>query len=96
MALMAISAAGFGLRIGWEDDEVPPGHKFSFKRSIQSIDTGIFIKLLCPKWLVEWGPIELIREARDGFSEFQASPLSKAQRWGADATCAVVSSGIDQ
>ena len=92
---MTISAAGFGLRIGWEDDEVPPGHKFSFKRSIQSIGTGIFIKLLCPNWLVEWGPIEKIREARDGFSEFRASPLSMTPGWGTDAMYTVISGGAD-
>jgi hypothetical protein len=72
---MTISAAGFGHRISWEDDEVPPGHKLSFKQSVEIIGTGIFVRLLCPKWLFEWAPIEKIREARDGFAEFRVSPL---------------------
>ena len=71
---MTISAAGFGYRINWEDNEVPPGHNMSFKQSVEIIGTGIFLRLLCPKWLFEWAPIEKIREARDGFAEFRASP----------------------
>ena len=75
MALMTISAAGFGHRINWEDDEVPPGHKLSFKQSVEIIGTGIFAKLVCPNWLFEWAPTEKIREARDGFAEFRVSSL---------------------
>ena len=71
LALMTISAAGFGYRINWEDNKVPPGHKLSFKKSVKLIGTGVFVRLLCPKWLFEWAPIEKIREARDGFAEFR-------------------------
>ena len=71
VALMIISAAGFGHRITWEDEEAPPGHKMSFKRAVQTLDTGLFTKVLYPKWLFEWAPTERIREARDGFAEFQ-------------------------
>lgn len=77
MALMTISAAGFGHRIDWEDGEVPPGHKLSFKQSVERIGTGIFAKLFCPNWLFEWAPIEKIREARDGYTEFRVSSLHK-------------------
>jgi hypothetical protein len=63
VALMTISAAGFGHQISWEDDEVPPGHKLSFKQSVEIIGTGIFVRLICPKCLFEWAPIEKIREA---------------------------------
>ena len=68
---MTISAAGFGRRINWEDDEVSPGHDLSFKRSVEIVGTGIFIRALCPKWIFEWAPTTKIREARDGFAEFQ-------------------------
>lgn len=70
---MTISAAGFGRRVPWGDDEVPPGHKLSFKRSVEILGTGLFVRLLCPKWIFEWGPTEKIREARDGFAEFRVS-----------------------
>ena len=72
---MTISAAGFGHRIGWEDDEIPPGHKMGFKRAVEIIGTGIFVKLLCPNWIFQWAPIEVVREARDGFAEYRVSPL---------------------
>ena len=70
---MTISAAGFGHRINWKDEEVPPGHKLTFKQSVETIGAGIFVKLLCPKWLFEWAPTGRIREARDGFAEFRVS-----------------------
>jgi len=74
-ALMTIFAAAFGRRTGWGDDEAPPGHRLSFKRSIATVGTGLFIRIICPKWLFEWAPVEKIREARDGFAEFRVRPL---------------------
>ena len=72
---MTISAAGFGRRINWEDDEAPSGHDLSFKSSVEAVSTGLFIRLISPKWLFEWGPSQKIREARDGFAEFRVSSL---------------------
>ena len=68
---MTISAAAFGRRITWEDDEAHPGHDLSFKQSIEGIDTGILIRALWPKWIFEWAPTERIRQVRDGFAEFR-------------------------
>ena len=93
---MTISAAGFGYRINWKDNEVPPGHKLSFKRSVEIVSTGIFLRLLCPKWLFEWAPTEKIREARDGFAEFRVSP--RRELVGAsvpNATYTVIPGGDD-
>jgi hypothetical protein len=72
---MTISAAGFGHRIRWEDEAAPPGHELSFKRAIKTISTGVFLRLLCPKWIFEWAPTKKIREARDGFAEFRVRSL---------------------
>lgn len=77
---MIISAAGFGHRIDWENEEVPPGHNLSFKRSVEIISSGILLRLVCPKWIFEWAPTEKIREARDGFAEFRVSPLHELDR----------------
>jgi len=75
---MTVSAAAFGRRITWEDDEAHPGHDLSFKQSIEAIDTGLLIKALCPKWIFKWAPTEKIRNARDGFTEFRVcSPRSQ-------------------
>ena len=68
---MTISAAGFGRQINWEDDEAPPGHVLSFKRSVEIVNTGLVFGSLCPKWIFEWGPTEKVREVRDGFAEFR-------------------------
>jgi hypothetical protein len=77
---MIISAAGFGYRIHWEDDEAPPGHRLSFKRSIQIVSKGLFVRLLCPKWFFELGPTKRIREVRDAFAEFRVRLLSVSQQ----------------
>ena len=72
---MTISAAGFGHKIRWEDEEVSPGHRLSFKRVVGIVSIGIFIRALCPKWIFEWAPVEKIREVRDGFAEFRVRSL---------------------
>ena len=72
---MTISAAGFGRQIEWEDGKAPPGHNLTFKRSVEAVSFGLFIRLISPKWLFEWGPTQKIRDARDGFAEFRVSSL---------------------
>ena len=72
---MIISAAAFGRRTGWRDDEIPSGHRMSFKRAIKIVGTGILLRALCPKWIFEWGPTRMIRDARDGFAEFRVCAL---------------------
>jgi len=80
---MTVSAAGFGYQINWEDDEAPPGHNLSFKRSVEMVGTGLFIRILCPKRIFEWAPTKKIREARDGFAEFRVCSLQSSPRTGA-------------
>jgi len=80
---MTISAAGFGRQIEWEDDEAPPGHNLSFKRSVEAVSTGLFIRLISPKWLFELGPTQKFRDARDGFTEFRVCSLRTLPRTGA-------------
>ena len=75
---MTFSAAAFGRRMTWEDNEPHPGHRLSLKESIEAMDDVIFIKMLCPKWMIEWAPIKKIRKARDDFAEFQVcSPRTR-------------------
>jgi len=71
-SLMTISAAAFGRRISWEDDQPSPGHDLSFKLSVQIVGSGILLRMLYPSWLFEWAPTKKIREARDGFAEFRS------------------------
>ena len=100
-ALMIISAAAFGRRTDWRDDKIPPGHRLSFKCSIAIVATGLFIRTLCPEWIFEWAPVEKIREARDGFSEFRVrSPLTRLRictiLLRIDLTRTVVFVGVNQ
>ena len=83
---MTISVAGFGHDIRWEDEEVPPGHHMSFKQAVGIVSTGVFLRVLCPKWIYEWAPTKRIREVRDGFTEFRVCLLrtcccSSAENW---------------
>ena len=98
---MIISAAAFGRRLTWEDDEPHPGHGLSFKQSIENVGAGLFVRALCPKWIFEWGPTEKIRKARDGFAEFQVCsprirPRAGILRLSFDSIRAVIFNGDDQ
>jgi len=84
----------------WEDNEPHPGHDLSFKESIEGLDSVLFFKMLCPKWVFEWAPIEKIRKARDGFAEFQVcSPRTRSctsvLQLSFNSTFAVIFSGDD-
>ena len=97
---MTISAAGFGYQINWEDEEAPPGHEISFKRSVEIVGTGVFIRVLCPKWLFDWAPTKKIKEARDGFAEFRVCssrtrPGTGIPRLSINSMCAVIFSRDD-
>jgi len=98
---MTISAAGFGRQINWEDDEAPPGHKLSLKRSVELVASGLFTKNFCPKWIFKWGPTKKIREARDGFAELRVCSFQTRLHTGAlglkiNPSCVVIFDGTDQ
>ena len=98
---MTISTAAFGYQINWEDDEAPPGHVLSFKQAFEAVGTGLQLRLLCPKWIFEWAPIKEIREARDGFAEFQVRsprtrPPANIPRLSFNLTRVVIFSADDQ
>ncbi|KIM26472.1 hypothetical protein M408DRAFT_193558 [Serendipita vermifera MAFF 305830] len=47
LALMVISAAGFGMRSGWEDAEEPPtGHKMTFPTAMSTVLSNFVIRLV--------------------------------------------------
>ncbi|PVF98541.1 cytochrome P450 [Serendipita vermifera] len=69
LALMVISAAAFGKRPGWDEDDTPPeGHKMTFHRSLQTVMHNILVRLLFPDRMLDlW---EGGRTAKLGFKEF--------------------------
>ncbi|CAL1699490.1 unnamed protein product [Somion occarium] len=51
LALFVIGAAGFGRRIGWNDEMVaPPGHKLTFKDTLDIVSRGVLLKAALPTW----------------------------------------------
>ena len=72
---MSVSVSIFGRQINWMGDEPPSGHELTFDQSIQAINAGLFVKMVCPDWLFRRAPTKGIRETRDAFAEFQVCPL---------------------
>ncbi|KDQ10985.1 hypothetical protein BOTBODRAFT_177679 [Botryobasidium botryosum FD-172 SS1] len=77
LALLVISAAGFGRRVPWaeevgglSDTKPPPGHAITFIRSISVICTGLYVRLAFPDWVLglraEW------RTVRTAFYELES------------------------
>lgn len=68
IALFVIGSAGFGKTLDWKEETVlPPGHKISFKEALHTVTTRIFLRLICPNWILNM--TEKGRETRQGFEE---------------------------
>jgi len=72
IALLVISAAGFGRRISWREDtdaKPPPGHALTFKRSITTVCSNLVLKFILPEWAMgltsKWSRVRL------GFHELE-------------------------
>nr|BAL05139.1 cytochrome P450 [Phanerodontia chrysosporium] len=73
ISLFVVAASAFGRRIPWtEGGLAPPGHHMSFKEALHIVSTGTVIKAVLPKWLLNLGPSQYIREVRDAFREMEA------------------------
>ena len=97
---MTFSAAAFGRRMTWEDNEPHPGYRLSFKQSIEAMDAVLFVKMLYPKWIIEWAPTKKIRKARHDFAEFQVCsprtrPCTDSLQLSFNSTCTVIFNGDD-
>lgn len=56
MTLMIISAAGFGRRITWQEDSVPPpGHMLTFKDAMYETSHNLVLSLIFPLWALRLG-----------------------------------------
>ncbi|KAI3614982.1 cytochrome p450 [Moniliophthora roreri] len=68
ITLFAISAAGFGRSISWQDDiTVSAGHQMTFKEALHEVSTGIIVKLTVPTWAM--GLNDRFRKVRLAFDE---------------------------
>ncbi|EJD46415.1 614/534 cytochrome P450 [Auricularia subglabra TFB-10046 SS5] len=51
ITLFVISAAGFGRKVSWEDNEiVPTGHRMTFKEAVSISIANLLIKFAVPRW----------------------------------------------
>ncbi|KAF9528987.1 cytochrome P450 [Crepidotus variabilis] len=70
IALFVIAAAGFGKSMSWAEKDIPsPGHSMTFKQSLNIATKQFAIKIMSPKWLLNFGPTEKLRSTRDGYEE---------------------------
>jgi cytochrome P450 len=76
IALFVISAAGFGRKIYWREDKVPPNHKLSFKDAIYEVSLNSLTKVMVPDWAM--GLNEHTRKVRLAFQELESYMLEMA------------------
>ncbi|KAF9060543.1 cytochrome P450 [Rhodocollybia butyracea] len=68
IALFVLSAAAFGRRISWEDEEtIPPNHRMSFKDAIHEVTLNLMTKVVVPNWAL--GLTKRLRRVRLAFEE---------------------------
>ncbi|KAF9048962.1 cytochrome P450 [Panaeolus papilionaceus] len=77
--LFVISCAGFGQSISWEnDDDIPAGHKMSFKKAMYIVSEDFFIPLVVPKWAL--GLTKRTEAAGQALTELRAYFLEMIHR----------------
>lgn len=86
LALNIIGYVGFGLRLLWPGQtlppgsnptlvkyaslEAPPGHKMSFVDTMSSLMENILLLLLTPKWLLRILPSARARQSADAYDDY--------------------------
>ncbi|KAF8745888.1 cytochrome P450, partial [Rhizoctonia solani] len=84
LALLVISAAGFGRRVNWDpaDDKTPEGRKMSFSTALRTVSGNLITRLLIPNWAKDL--TKTTRTITTAFSEFGSylSEMTAARRIG--------------
>ncbi|QRW25090.1 cytochrome P450 family protein [Rhizoctonia solani] len=84
LALLVISAAGFGRRVNWDpaDDKTPEGRKMSFSTALRTVSGNLITRLLIPNWAKDL--TKTTRTITTAFSEFgnYLSEMTAARRIG--------------
>ncbi|KAI1786708.1 cytochrome P450, partial [Ganoderma leucocontextum] len=56
ITLLVIGVAGFGRRISWNEDKIPPaGYTMTFKDALYEVSHRLLWRLLFPEWMLRWG-----------------------------------------
>lgn len=67
-----VQYSGFGRGISWKADEItPPGYTMTFKESLHTVTTNVFIKLAVPRWAM--GLTETFRQTDRAYDELRVS-----------------------
>ncbi|KAI0298659.1 cytochrome P450 [Multifurca ochricompacta] len=70
IALFVIGVAGFGRRVTWTSDLVPPpGHQMALKDALHILSNNVLMKIILPNWA--WGLTKHTREVQLAFIEFK-------------------------
>ncbi|EAU86303.2 614/534 cytochrome P450 [Coprinopsis cinerea okayama7 len=67
ITLFVFSGAGLGNHMSWKDEEIPKGHKLSFKHALHRASSDLIIKAAVPSWAM--GLTARLRESRLAFEE---------------------------
>ncbi|KAE9395447.1 cytochrome P450 [Gymnopus androsaceus JB14] len=74
IALYVLSAAAFGQRISWKDeDTVPENHQLSFKVALSEVSTNCLTKIIVPSWAMGFNAHT--RKVRLAFDELESYML---------------------
>ncbi|KAK0241060.1 cytochrome P450 [Armillaria nabsnona] len=85
IALNLIGVAGFGRKMDWQADMVlPPGHEMPFRDVLRLVSTGLFTKILIPRWAMGLTP--KWAKVRAAFDELEAYMLEMIENRRTAAT----------
>jgi hypothetical protein len=51
VALFALSAAAFGIRLDWDEPPVPADGRLSIEESLRAVGENLALKLILPNWM---------------------------------------------
>ncbi|KAI0960322.1 hypothetical protein AcW1_004865 [Taiwanofungus camphoratus] len=72
MALFVIGVAGFGRRMSWKADlSVPRGHVMPFKDALHTVSTDLWLKVVAPKWMLDWGITKRLKNFNVAYQELE-------------------------
>ncbi|KAG7093329.1 hypothetical protein E1B28_007009 [Marasmius oreades] len=77
MALYVLSAAVFGQKLSWKEDERPQGNKITFKRALFDVSSNLVLKMALPNWAGKMS--KRVKEIQDSFNSLDEYMLEMVQ-----------------
>ncbi|VDB94071.1 unnamed protein product [Peniophora sp. CBMAI 1063] len=78
-AISVISAAGFGQRFSWQEDEsVPEGHQMTFREALHSLCAGLIIVFAVPRWaMFLTSRLRVVRQSIDEVQKYMLEMIEE-------------------